>query len=136
MKRRNPRHPLSPAGQHACSCCGTGFCRENPWHPDSPHDGEGGMCRRCVSGLSKPHRADAQPGEPEHVALVRSLMEKAGIDPSWLRCGVHPPFDRQTREAMVGRGEEPSVLHNNCSGKHAGMLAVAASPSGPSMASG
>src|SRR5690606_5292472 len=40
-------------------------------------------------------------------------------------CGVHPPFDGPTREAMQARGARPTALHHNCSGKHAAMLATA-----------
>jgi L-asparaginase II len=64
-------------------------------------------------------------GEPQHVELVSSLMRKAGLKLSDLQCGVHPPFDLGARRALAAIGEEPSVLHNNCSGKHAGMLAAA-----------
>jgi len=64
-------------------------------------------------------------GEPEHQELVASILRKAGLDESALRCGVHPPFDGPTREAMQARGARPTALHNNCSGKHAAMLATA-----------
>ena len=64
-------------------------------------------------------------GEPEHQERVASILRKAGLDESALRCGVHPPFDGPTREAMQARGARPTALHNNCSGKHAAMLATA-----------
>jgi L-asparaginase II len=64
-------------------------------------------------------------GEPHHVQLVRSVLQKAGLDESALRCGIHPPFDPGVRRALALAGEEPNPLHNNCSGKHAGMLAAA-----------
>jgi L-asparaginase II len=64
-------------------------------------------------------------GEPRHIELVGSLMRKAEIKPSDLHCGIHPPFDVASRRALAAAGEEPSVLHNNCSGKHVGMLAAA-----------
>lgn len=63
-------------------------------------------------------------GEPGHVKHVQSLLQKAGIDPELLRCGVHPPFDRETRESLEEHGSRATVLHNNCSGKHAAMLAT------------
>ncbi|MEZ4654097.1 MAG: asparaginase [Candidatus Eisenbacteria bacterium] len=64
-------------------------------------------------------------GEPEHVQHVLSLLRRAGLDESALRCGVHVPFDRPARDALDAQGMRPSPLHNNCSGKHAAMLATA-----------
>lgn len=64
-------------------------------------------------------------GEPEHVALVESLLRKTGVRVGDLRCGVHPPLDKAARDALRASGGEASALHNNCSGKHVGMLATA-----------
>ena len=64
-------------------------------------------------------------GEELHLAAVRSIISKTGIDVNDLRCGVHAPFDQAARLALQAEGRAPSVLHNNCSGKHAGMLALA-----------
>jgi L-asparaginase II len=63
--------------------------------------------------------------EPEHLAATRSILEKAGLDEGHLRCGPHPPFAEEEARALTRRGEEPRPIHNNCSGKHAGMLALA-----------
>lgn len=63
-------------------------------------------------------------GEPEHIRHVQSLLHKARIDPQALHCGIHPPFDRETREHLEAQGTRATVLHNNCSGKHAAMLAT------------
>lgn len=64
-------------------------------------------------------------GEPEHVSRVASVLQKAKIDPRYLACGVHPPFDAKARRQLAADGREASELHNNCSGKHAGMLLTA-----------
>lgn len=64
-------------------------------------------------------------GEREHVQAVQSILTKLGLDESALLCGAHQPYDRQTREQLAANNEKPSSLHNNCSGKHAGMLALA-----------
>jgi L-asparaginase II len=64
-------------------------------------------------------------GEPEHIALVESLLRKTGVRVEDLRCGVHPPLDKAARDGLRAAGGEPSALHNNCSGKHVGMLATA-----------
>jgi L-asparaginase II len=65
-------------------------------------------------------------GEDFHVAAVLSILGKAGLGPELLACGVHAPSHRPTAKAMAERGERPSPLHNNCSGKHAAMLALCA----------
>jgi len=64
-------------------------------------------------------------GEARHVELARSILEKAGLDESALACGPHPPFNGEAAEALRAAGQEPLRVHNNCSGKHAGMLALA-----------
>ena len=64
-------------------------------------------------------------GEPEHVRTVRNLLEKIGCSEDDFECGSHPPTDRSARKALAASGASPSQVHNNCSGKHAGMLAVA-----------
>ena len=63
-------------------------------------------------------------GEPGHVAGVMHMLSKAGLDASALRCGAHWPM-AQSAVAALARTGEPSALHNNCSGKHAGFLCVA-----------
>ncbi len=64
-------------------------------------------------------------GEPVHVAAVRSILGKIGLDERALRCGAHPPFHRPSAAALRSSGVVPAAVHNNCSGKHAGMLALA-----------
>ncbi len=61
-------------------------------------------------------------GTPEHTRRALSLLERGGFGVADLLCGAHPPFDRESAKALARRGEAPSPLHNNCSGKHAGML--------------
>lgn len=64
-------------------------------------------------------------GEPIHTELAASMLHKIGLGPEALRCGVHEPYGAEAALELRSRGEEPNPLHNNCSGKHAGMLAVA-----------
>lgn len=70
-------------------------------------------------------------GEPFHIRLVESLLRKIGLQAGELLCGPHLPFDPVARAEMLRRGEPPSVLHNNCSGKHAGMCAAAIAMGAP-----
>ncbi len=64
-------------------------------------------------------------GEPIHTEIVSSMLRKIGLGPEALRCGVHEPYGEEAARVLRERGEPPNALHNNCSGKHAGMLAVA-----------
>ena len=64
-------------------------------------------------------------GQEEHVAGTRSILTKAGLDESALRCGPHLPFSEASARALIRGGGEPRPVHNNCSGNHAGMLALA-----------
>ncbi|MFT3921638.1 MAG: asparaginase [Myxococcales bacterium] len=65
-------------------------------------------------------------GEPFHVAQVRDLLSRLGRTPEHLYCGVHAPSDQASARALFASGAEPSVLHNNCSGKHSFMAAACA----------
>ena len=64
-------------------------------------------------------------GEPEHVATVESMLRKIGLDETALKCGVHEPFSAEAARQLARNQQSPNVLQNNCSGKHAGMLALA-----------
>lgn len=64
-------------------------------------------------------------GEKIHVALAAGMLEKIGLTESELRCGTHLPFNEPEAERMLRAGESPNQLHNNCSGKHVAMLALA-----------
>ena len=69
--------------------------------------------------------AASHSGEPYHVAAVRSILEKIGLDESALQCGSHLPYNERAAHTLLRNNEAPSPLHNNCSGKHAGILALA-----------
>ncbi|HET8780898.1 MAG TPA: asparaginase [Pyrinomonadaceae bacterium] len=64
-------------------------------------------------------------GEPIHTQIVASMLEKIELGPEALKCGVHEPYSPEAAGVLRARNEVPNALHNNCSGKHAGMLAVA-----------
>jgi L-asparaginase II len=76
-------------------------------------------------GLSLPEIALAcasHDGEPIHVETARAMLAKGGFSEADLRCGAHPPYDDASAADLIARGEKPTPLHNNCSGKHAAML--------------
>lgn len=63
--------------------------------------------------------------EPFHVEAAWSLLAKAAANEDLLACGPHPPMHPPSAVALEAAGKHPSRIHNNCSGKHAGMLALA-----------
>lgn len=64
-------------------------------------------------------------GMRQHTERVAALLRRLGLNEDHLHCGPHPPFDGDTARAMGCAGRLPGRMHNNCSGKHAGMLALA-----------
>jgi L-asparaginase II len=63
-------------------------------------------------------------GEPVHVDRVKGILDAYGLTSDALLCGAHWPYSTTARDALACSGESPGNLHSNCSGKHAGMLAV------------
>ena len=64
-------------------------------------------------------------GEPMHTARVAAWLERLGLGESDLACGAHASRYEPVAEAMIRRGEKPTRIFNNCSGKHTGFLTVA-----------
>ena len=64
-------------------------------------------------------------GSTEHQEAVLSVLAKAGLSEDALQCGTHAPGDAAAREELKNSGKQPTPVHNNCSGKHAGKLATA-----------
>ncbi|MEB3205985.1 MAG: asparaginase [Vampirovibrionales bacterium] len=67
--------------------------------------------------------ASSHTGSMAHQHWVLFWLNHAGLDPSALACGIHPPLDRQERHRLLKNDVPPAAVHNNCSGKHAAMLA-------------
>lgn len=63
--------------------------------------------------------------EALHTDGVRGVLSRLGLGPEALRCGPQSPGDSTARAELTRRGEKPGAIHNNCSGKHAGFLALA-----------
>ena len=87
---------------------------------------EEGIVRRF--GISLPELAlccASHEGEPEHVATARSILSKIGVDEALIRCGSQLPFGANASQELLMLGGQAMPIHNNCSGKHAGMLALA-----------
>lgn len=79
-------------------------------------------------GLEPPELALAcgsHHGEPRHTRMIKSWLDRVGCKPGDLECGAHPPFDEDSAAELIRSGVAPTALHNNCSGKHLGMLTTA-----------
>lgn len=63
-------------------------------------------------------------GEPCHVKVVSGFLKKIGLNESYLKCGLHKPISKTEQNKLIASGKKESILQNNCSGKHAMMLAV------------
>ena len=65
-------------------------------------------------------------GEPFHLAAVRSILAKIGCVEDDLECGGHSPEEQCAYDYVRAGARTPFVDHiyNNCSGKHAGFLAL------------
>lgn len=83
---------------------------------------EGGVEEYDLTGEEIALVCASHGGEPKHVSAAAALLRKGELDETDLLCGIHPPFDERTAVELRQAGESPTALHNNCSGKHAGML--------------
>jgi L-asparaginase II len=63
-------------------------------------------------------------GEPAHVELARRLLARTGAGEDDLVCGPHPSLSDVVAKDMARRGEKPTRIHSNCSGKHGGMITL------------
>ncbi len=63
-------------------------------------------------------------GESRHASTAASMLAKAGVDAAALECGAHWPYHDGSLKALAAAGQQPSALHNNCSGKHSGFVCL------------
>jgi L-asparaginase II len=63
-------------------------------------------------------------GGDEHVALAHSMLDRIGATVDDLHCGPHTPLGPDEAKRLLAEKRPPTKLHNNCSGKHAAMLAA------------
>ncbi len=69
--------------------------------------------------------AASHTGSAYHRVLVEGILARLGLEPRQLACGFHEPPDAEALAEVRAHPERRSPLYNNCSGKHAGMLALA-----------
>lgn len=86
---------------------------------------DGGVERFGLTGEEIAVTTASHGGEPLHLDAARSLLGKIGVNADRLACGPHPPMHAASADALRDAGQAPERIHNNCSGKHAGLLALA-----------
>ena len=64
-------------------------------------------------------------GEKIHVQTAMGMAKKLKLNQSDYECGSHAPHDKRARDAVEKSNTTPTPFHNNCSGKHSGMLSLA-----------
>lgn len=64
-------------------------------------------------------------GESRHTRMISAWLDRIDCSVDDLECGPQAPTDDETANELIRQAEEPSALHNNCSGKHAGFLTTA-----------
>ncbi|HUS98326.1 MAG TPA: asparaginase [Hyphomicrobiaceae bacterium] len=64
-------------------------------------------------------------GEPRHARAAAAILGRLGLTVDALTCGPHLPLGIAAAHDMLRHHDTPTRLHNNCSGKHVGMLATA-----------
>lgn len=63
-------------------------------------------------------------GEEMHTKAVGEILQKIGMEPEQLQCGIHTPLYYTHRNLSLPPDLKITTLHHNCSGKHAAMLAL------------
>ena len=63
-------------------------------------------------------------GEKDHINTAKSMLEKLNLSVENYECDSHLPSNKKVQYDMIQQEISPTFLHNNCSGKHAGMLAL------------
>jgi L-asparaginase II len=82
---------------------------------DRFHFGEQELALSCASHSS----------EPAHLAVVDRMLKRIGLTEDALACGPHEPLDARVARDVIRQGTTLTPRWSNCSGKHAGMLALA-----------
>jgi len=61
-------------------------------------------------------------GEKEHIKILTDWVKKIKINKKLLKCGIHNPLNSKSSDKLLLSGMKPHELHNNCAGKHLGMI--------------
>lgn len=62
-------------------------------------------------------------GEDFHIETISGILKKIGLKEKNLLCPPQNPLNIDSRKKLIIKGQSAKAIHNNCSGKHAAMLA-------------
>lgn len=85
----------------------------------------GGLEKYNISEEELAILVSSHSGEENHVALVRGILQKLGLDETVLDCGVLRPLNSKAYTKLLFAGEPITAVHNQCSGKHSQIIALA-----------
>lgn len=85
----------------------------------------GAADRFAVSDIELALAGASHNGEPQQVEVIQQWLRRLGLSVNDLECGAHPPGFSKAAAELIQSGTHFTALHNNCSGKHTGMLATA-----------
>lgn len=85
---------------------------------------EGGLEKFNITEEELALLVSSHSGEPVHVNLVKSILEKVHVELNVLDCGSARPMSSKAAKILAENKEKPQAVHNACSGKHSGMLAL------------
>lgn len=63
-------------------------------------------------------------GEEIHTENVSNILKAIKLTEKDLKCGIHIPYGKDIEKKLIKEDKQPTEIHCNCSGKHAGMLAT------------
>jgi L-asparaginase II len=78
----------------------------------------------ALDGVELALACSSHSAEAAHTDRLRGWLERLELDEQALECGPHPPYDENAAADLIRAGIEPGRVHNNCSGKHTGMLTI------------
>lgn len=85
----------------------------------------GAADRFAISDIELALAGASHNGEPEQVEVIQRWLQRLGLSVNDLECGAHLPGYSKAAAQLIQSGNPFTALHNNCSGKHTGMLATA-----------
>lgn len=86
---------------------------------------QGGMTRFRLTDEEVAFMVSSHSGEAEHVNLAYRVLEKIGLTAESLACGAAKPMNSKAAKELMVQQLPYQAVHNACSGKHCGMLALA-----------
>lgn len=63
-------------------------------------------------------------GETQHLKTLSDWIKKIKKNKNILKCGIHNPLNKKFSDRLLLSGQKPNELHNNCAGKHLGMISA------------